>query len=487
MDFFKAVLMRFLLVLLFFVSIAPLLLATDVVVYFEDNVGVEQTQIYTFSDSASAENFASKYEALVRKHRDGVFFQKPLDVDEVQIDLASFCTQMHDVSADGTKFALYARYGMRVVHKTNGLSPLEESLLSENCVINLKNPKLKQSMAERMLSGACYQRICPDFRCAEKILKVLSKDPEMLGDRYDTMPFGKKLDFDLSDIEVRDLTNVISLLSHPNNPWCVDDVMSQLRNAGLEKLLRGREAKLRWLLSNGNGHRPTYMYKGFAFRGFSSGDAMELVRIENGKLTPGKNLLIFFEHGLSPRYGRPEDGLLEKDSDCDVLCERNMSGRLTPTMNGLNPQSMVGHTLLYGNSCTLSSSVACRYASSELLSGSCNRGVTFLMDLRKSCTAHYVDGNFQSYNKEVNEEKYIPGNCIVGAWPMCNEEVFFPNPHWKANVSPAFCTIPMPKQDYAIEIIKSNLNSSARVRGLVDILSEARIRSERLKNIVCAA
>ena len=51
------------------------------------------------------------------------------------------------------------------------------------------------------------------------------------------MPFGERLDFDLSDIEVRNLTNFIGLLSDPKNPWCMDDVMGQLKNAALWKFL----------------------------------------------------------------------------------------------------------------------------------------------------------------------------------------------------------------------------------------------------------
>ena len=118
--------MRFLLVLLFFVSIAPLLLATNVVFFFEDSVGVKQTQTYSFDDRTVAEIFVDRYEAIVRNYQDGALFQKPLDIDEIQTDLASFCTQMQTsyASTDETKFELYVRHGMQIGHEVIGLSPL---------------------------------------------------------------------------------------------------------------------------------------------------------------------------------------------------------------------------------------------------------------------------------------------------------------------------------------------------------------------------
>ena len=449
--------MRFLLSLLGYILGVPFLLGTQFNVTFDDATGETQTQIYTFPCDHDAEAFQEKYERIVSDFQCGAFKDKPLDFHEVQTYLAAFCTeiQAQNLSEKDQKIAHYVNFVMRISHTSFDCSgTLQENFDNESCLIHFKNPRLTQYMAEQMLDTPFYQRVFPDFRCVDKILRVLSEDSKNLGDRYEAMPFGEMLDFHLNEDEKRLFANTIGLLSDNGNPWHVGDVMTKLEKGVLERLLLGREEKLRWLLTSGYGHRPTYMYKGFVFRGFSSGEHLLLVDWKHNKPVPGEDLLIFFEHGLSPHYGRLEDGLLEKDPYCENICERNMSGRLTPTMNGMNPQSIMGHTLLYGNSCTLSHSIARNYASSELLSSSADGSVVFLIDLRGSEVAHYVNKNYETTNQEVNEEGYIPGNRIVGAWPMCAQSIFFPNPHWQSSAGPAFCTIPLPRGNYEVVILE---------------------------------
>ena len=77
--------------------------------------------------------------------------------------------------------------------------------------------------------------------------------------------------------------NTIGLLSDNGNPWHVD-VMTKLEKGVLERLLLGREEKLRWLLTSGC--RPTYMYKGLYFVDSLQG-ALVACGLKHNKPVPG--------------------------------------------------------------------------------------------------------------------------------------------------------------------------------------------------------